>query len=999
MPIPPLKNNRKQMQGWRDQKPKNNIPGYKKASYLNNSRAANSSSGRPTNTKKSKKSNSRIKNWLKNWKKTLVVSGILVSLAGIMIVGIFISWLSRNLPDPDRLMSREMAQSTKIYDRTGETVLYEIHGDKNRTLVTLDQIPDHLEQATITIEDKDFYNHQGFSLWAIARTVVTNVLYQRKAGASTLTQQLMKNAVLTTEKTYTRKIKEVILAYRAEKVFSKKEILQMYLNEIPYGSTAYGVDAASRLYFGKPVQEITLAESAVLAALPQAPSTYSPYGSNKDLLVQRQHYILDLMVEQGHISNDQAQSAKEEELVFREPKIDIKAPHFVMYVKELLAAKYGEKMIEQGGLKIYTTLDIYKQDIAQEIIAEQAAKNQDDYNASNAALLSVDPKTGQILAMVGSRDYFDDEIDGQVNITTSQRQPGSSMKPLVYAASYLRGYTPETVLYDVVTNFSTQDGESYEPHNYDLEEHGPISMRKALAGSLNIPAVKAIYLAGVNNVLDLAEDFGYTTFSDRDRFGLSLVLGGGEVKMIEHVNAYSAFAREGLLSPLSVILKVENADGDVLEEFEQEQKQVIDPKIARMINNVLSDNSARAFTYGESNWLTLGSRPVAAKTGTTNDYRDAWTIGYTPSLVTGVWVGNNDNSEMKRGAAGGSVAAPIWNKYMKRILGDTPVEYFKEPEIPKREKPMLNGDSGAGTEIKIDKSSGLLATEHTPEHLIEIKTFSDPHCILHYVDKNDPLGPEPEDPSLDPQYNLWEASVRAWAEENNLIGATSSPPTQTDNLHKPENRPKVKIIKPKPNKTLTDSLFVVDIETTAPRGIDRAEYYLNGNLLSINQSYPFNLQKNISFLNNGYHNLEVRVCDDVDNCTSVEREFNLLLNRPPGQTVNASISLSYPTRGLAVTNMDFPLPLQVKMEGAEQIASIKFYNTPEGSQEAQLIDTGSPAGSSEISASWQSTPPSGSYTIYAQATKWSGEKINSDEVLVIVNNINPQNSTSTSQNN
>lgn len=983
MPIPQMQNNRKQMQGWRSQQ-LGRQPSYKKASFLH-SKSTSPSPVRKTGGKKTKSTGNG-----NNWKKKIIISLLLLGLAGLMSAGIFLSWISRNLPDPNRLMQREMAQSTKIYDRTGEEVLYEIHGNQNRTLATLDQIPDHLEQATIAIEDKEFYEHQGFSLWAIARTAVTNILYDRKAGGSTLTQQLMKNAVLTTEKTYTRKIKELILAYQAENIFTKNEILQMYLNEIPYGSTAYGVEAASELYFGKPVQEITLAEAAVLAALPQAPSKYSPYGSNKETLTQRQHYILGLMVEQGYISQEQADEAKKQELEFREPKIDIQAPHFVMYVKEVLASKYGEKMVEQGGLKIYTTLDMYKQKTAEEIVSEQAEKNKTNYNASNAALLSIDPKTGQILTMVGSRDYFDDEIDGQVNITTSKRQPGSSMKPLIYASSFLKGFTPKTVLYDVVTDFDPKDGETYEPRNYDLEEHGAVSMRKALAGSLNIPAVKTIYLAGVDKVLDLAEEVGYTTLQERDRFGLSLVLGGGEVKMTEHVNAYSAFAREGLVSPLSVILRVENADGEVLEEFENEPKQTLDTKVARMINDILSDNQARAYAYGQDNWLTLPNRPVAAKTGTTNNYHDAWTIGYTPSIVTGVWVGNNDNSEMKRGAAGGTVAAPIWHNYMKKILGDTPAENFREPEIPEREKPMLNGESGMGKEVQIDSSSGLLATEHTPEHLITTKAFADPHCILHYVDKSDPLGPSPEDPAQDPQYELWESRVRKWAEENGHLGATSSPPQEEDNVHKPENRPEVEIIKPKPNKTITDSLLTVDIETTAPRGINRAEYRINGNLLHTSFGYPFNLQKNISFLDNGYHKLDITVCDDVDNCTTVSREFNLLLNRPPGQEKAVEISLISPSSGLAINSVDFPLSLSSGMVNPQRIAKINYYYKQDNN-EPILINSVEPVNGNTANTTWTSPPSTGSYTVYAEAVKWSGETTTSNESLVIISN--PQSNT------
>lgn len=379
---------------------------------------------------------------------------ILKLLLLIIVLGVgFVIYASKDLPDPNKLMDRHVAQSTKIYDRTGKTVLYEIAGDQKRTLVSLSDIPVNVRNATIAIEDKDFYKHGGFSVWAIFRTAVTDLLFHKSAGASTLTQQFVKNAILTNEKTITRKVKELILSYQLERKFSKDEILQMYLNEIPYGSTSYGVEAASLRYFGKNVKDLNLAESAILAALPQAPSRYSPYGANKDLLIARQHYILDLMAKQGYITQAEADNAKKTELVFKKQADNLLAPHFVMYIKDLLSEKYGDKTVEQGGLKITTTLDLDKQKAAEQVIADHATKNQEKYQASNAALVSIDPKTGQILAMVGSKDYYDDKIDGQVNIATSPRQPGSSFKPIVYAADFIKGFTPDTILYDVVTNF------------------------------------------------------------------------------------------------------------------------------------------------------------------------------------------------------------------------------------------------------------------------------------------------------------------------------------------------------------------------------------------------------------------------------------------------------------------------------------------------------------------------------------------------------------------
>lgn len=690
----------------------------------------------------------------------------LAAFVGILVIG-------RDLPNPNQLINREVAQSTKIYDRKGEHVLYEIHGEQKRTLISLGEIPMYVRNATVAIEDKNFYKHGGFSVWAMARTMITNVLYHKSAGGSTLTQQFIKNAVLTNEKSVTRKVKELILAQQIEKKFSKDEILQMYLNEIPYGSNAYGVQAASQKYFGKDAKDISLAEAALLAALPQSPSRYSPYGPNKDLLLGRKDYVLDQMAEQGYISETERDLAKAEELKFQRPEASITAPHFVMYVKSILSEKYGEKTLEQGGLKIITTIDYDKQKIADEVIAEKTANYQTKYDANNAALVAIDPKNGQVLAMVGSRDYFDDEISGQVNVTTSLRQPGSSMKPIVYASLFEKGYTPETILYDVVTNFSV-GGTPYIPHNYNLKEYGPVSIRKALAGSLNIPAVKALYLTGVNSVIELAHALGYSSLKD-DSVGLSLVLGGGEVKLLEHANAYSAFARDGQVSEITTILKVEDKDGKTLEEYQTKTKNVITSQTARLINSVLSDNAARSFIFGEKSSLVLGDRPAAVKTGTTNDYHDAWTIGYTPSLVTGVWVGNTDNKKMKAGADGSVIAAPIWKSFMNGVLTNTPVETFKDPENKKTGKGVIDGELPIIAFIAVDTRTGQPASENTPPEFVGGKDLYDNHSILYYVDINDPLGPAPVNPENDPQFAGWESAIAKWAEKNNEFMSSSTP--------------------------------------------------------------------------------------------------------------------------------------------------------------------------------------------------------------------------------
>lgn len=967
MPIPQIK---KANQSWRK--------GKKKDYAIKN----------PNNTRKSYKLNSKNKPNKFSFKKThLFKNTIKIGMLFFVIFGLFIflaiTWLSRGLPNPNQLMDRQIAQSTKIYDRTGETILYEIHGNEQRTIVDMKEMPEYIKWATISIEDKNFYDHGGISLWGIFRGIVWQKIRGKGIqGGSTLTQQLVKNAILTPERTIKRKIKEWILAYKIEQKYTKDEILQMYFNEIPYGSTAYGIEAASMRYFNKNARNINIAEAAILAALPQAPSRYSPYGANKELLIQRQHYIIDLMFKQGYIPEAKAEAAKLYELKFKKQTTNIIAPHFVMHVKELLSEKYGEKMIEQGGLKITTTLDLYKQEIAEEIIEKAFEKNK-QYNASNTAMVSIDPKTGQVLTMVGSRDYFNEEIDGQVNITTSLRQPGSSLKPLVYASSFLKGYTPNTILYDVVTNFSNNKDEPYEPHNYDSKEHGPVTIRKALAGSLNIPAVKAIYLAGIDNVLNLAEKLNYSSFSERDRFGLSLVLGGGEVKLLEHTNAFSVFAREGVIHPISTILKIEDKDQNLIEEFKNKEKNIIDSNVARMINDILSDNQARAYAFGESNWLNLESRPVAAKTGTTNDYRDAWTIGYTPSIVTGVWVGNNNNTAMKQGAAGGVVAAPIWHDYMKKILGNTPIEYFKKPTIKKTGKPILDGNIESGETIKIDKASGLLATEWTPKDYIEEKKINKAHSILYYVNKNKPTEKQPKNPEKDPQFELWESRVLNWAQKENSLTSTS--PTSYDNLHKPENNPKFQILYPKNNQTITNSFFTSEIKASAPRGIKVAKYYINDNLIFSNTSYPFNLEKQLNFLVNGYYNLKIRVCDDINNCSEQSIEFNLILENEPKLEI-LDISFFELNNGLAITNIDFPLTIKIKTNKPEQIAKINLFYKNNSNENITLIKTIKEITNTITEISWQTTPLTGTYTLYAEATEWTNQTHKTKEMLITVTN-------------
>jgi 1A family penicillin-binding protein len=822
-------------------------------------------------------------------------------LAGSIGLAILFVWVGRNLPNPDNLSERMVAQSTKIYDRKGETVLYDIHGAQKRTLVKLADLPAYIPQATVALEDKKFYEHHGFDPVGFARALMNNVLHGfGSGGGSTITQQLVKNAILTSEKKLSRKIKELVLSYRIEGIFTKDEILQMYLNEIPYGSVSYGIEAAAQTFFGKSAKDLTLSETAIIVSLPQATSLYSPYGSHTDRLLVRAHYALDQMVEMGYISQEQADEAKKDDALARiiPRKENILAPHFVMYIKEILTETYGEKTVEQGGLKVITTLDLEKQLIAEKAIANQEAANEKDWKATNAALVAIDPKTGQILAMVGSKDYFNEDIDGAVNVVTRARQPGSSFKPIVYAAAFKKGYTPTTIIYDVDTKFKTEIGEDYEPHNYNFKTFGPVTIKQALAGSLNTPAVKAIYITGVANVLDLADSMGYTTFRDRSRFGLSLVLGGGEVKLLEHASAFGVFATEGEKHKTAGILKVLDANGRTLEEWEDSKEAVLDTEICRQITGILSDNEARAYVFGANNWLTLGERPVAAKTGTTNDFHDAWTIGFTPSLVAGVWVGNSNNDAMKAGADGSKIAAPIWNEFMRESLKTSPIETFT-PALPVvTGKAVLDGYIPPRRTMIVDTRTNTPADSSTPPEYVSERVVQELHSILQYINKENPRGPTPANPADDIQYEYWEQAIRDWAiaqgiypldygdtqnyqfttqpENNTEITFDDTTPVNTDNKE-------LMLLSPKAGEHIKNKDLKISFYIPPTKKLFSVEYYLSGLLLE--KDGPSDLKsgtivtkdvKILDYVPAGEHELKLRFTDSDERIE--ERMINFFLD-------------------------------------------------------------------------------------------------------------------------
>lgn len=671
-----------------------------------------------------------------------------LALLGIALIvsAVFMIWIATiKLPDFNDFENRKIANSTKIYDKTGKIVLYNIHDNIKRTVIKREEMNDWVRKATIAIEDRDFYNHPGISIRGILRSVWVAIQNGGKfsQGGSTITQQVIKNSLLTPEKSFVRKFKEWILAVKLDAQLDKETILTMYLNESPYGGNIYGVEEASLVFFGKHAKDLTINEAAYLAALPQSPSYMSPYGNHVDVLESRKNLVLQKMLEQNMITFDEYESNKNTTITFQaKENSNGRAWHFVFYVRDYLEQKYGKDMVENGGLKVITTLDWDLQKQAEEIVKKGAFDNKFKFNAENASLVAIDPKTGQILSMVGSRDYFDTQIDGKYNVATAPRQPGSAFKPIVYTLGFIKGFLPETVLFDLPTQFSTKcnaygvpnDGgdpkQCYMPVNYDGTFHGPISLRDALQLSLNIPAVKMQYLVGVKSTLDFVKQLGITTLNDSSRFGLSLALGGGEVSLLELTNVYATFANEGVYNKPVSVLEVRDINDNILEKYSPNQKDVIPSQAARLINSVLTDNNARVPEFGINNAMNFYDRPVAAKTGTTNEYRDVWILGYTPSIAVGMWAGNNNNTSIDKKIAG-FVVAPIWRKFMDTALKDKPIEYFRAPDqADENTLPILKG---------VYCSGGWAQT------------------ILGYIGPNGATGN-----SSDSQYNLWNIPIQNW---------------------------------------------------------------------------------------------------------------------------------------------------------------------------------------------------------------------------------------------
>lgn len=631
------------------------------------------------------------------------------ALAALLLTGLI--YIYSQLPSPTNLTTSEnFPVSSQIFDRHGN-LLYEIYAEENRIPIKLADLPAHVAQATIAIEDKNFYRHHGLDFRGLIRAGWRNFQQGTAQGGSTITQQLVKNALLSREKTFERKLKEAVLAIATEVIYSKDEILEMYLNYISYGGTAVGIESAAKRYFAKPAAELSLAEAALLAGLPQAPSAYSPFGANPERGKTRQKEVLRRMVEDDYISQEQADAAASETLNFAISRTDIKAPHFVFYIKDQLEKEYGTMMVETGGLRVTTTLDLELQEAAQASLSAEL-NGLERLRINNGAALVTKPNTGEILAMIGSKDYFNTAADGQVNVTLAMRQPGSSIKPIMYATAFqAKTLSPGSMLLDIPTCFKSTGQRDYCPKNYSGGFSGPVTMRHALGNSLNIPAVKALATIGVERFITQANRMGIKSWTDPSRYGLSLTLGGGEVQMVEMAEAFGVLANQGVRVPLTGIAEVKDYRGKVLYQHDVEQRRedlawlaendleegrgdlqrVMDRAPAYLTNHILQDNNARLAAFGGNSKLVIRGHIVSAKTGTTNDLKDNWTVGYTPEFLTITWVGNNDSSSMSYLTSGVTGAAPIWNSIMSYVLRERETIWPERPADVKMGNVCLTG--------------------------------------------------------------------------------------------------------------------------------------------------------------------------------------------------------------------------------------------------------------------------------------------------------------------
>jgi 1A family penicillin-binding protein len=809
---------------------------------------------------------------------TLLFVGVVGGVVGMTVL---FAYFAKDLPSPDRVVRRE-GFATKIYDRNNN-LLYDVYNDKKRTPVELNQVPMYLRQATIAVEDKSFYKHAGVDPLTPVRIIWNVITKQRLIGGSSLTQQLVKNSLLTSERTITRKLKEFILTIQVESKYSKDQILQMYFNETPYGGTAWGVEAASEMYFNKPVSQVTMPEAVILAGLPQSPTQYSPYVGK--LYITRANEVLRRMREDGYITLQQETDTKKQLASVQVATQSglLKAPHFVFYVKQKLIDRYGEKVVEEGGLRVTTTLDLKLQESAQKSVAEEIEKVK-YLNITNGASVVMNPKNGQILAMVGSRDWNDPNYDGKYNVAIATRQPGSAIKPVTYLTGLRKGYTAATMLMDTKTSFPGGDQPDYIPENYDMKFRGPVLVRDALGNSLNIPAVKMLSLVGIKDMLQMAYDMGINDLQPTPEFmkrvGLSVTLGGGEVKLLDLVTAYSAFANGGYkVEPVS-ILKVTDTTGKVLEDWNDTQgKQVISPEEAYIISSILADPVARSITFGPRSSIVIPGRTISVKTGTTNNKKDNWTVGWTPSIITGVWVGNNNNTEMKQVASGITGAAPIWNRIIREALGNRPDEQIATPSgivtvdvdlvsgypahdgFPSKKEYFIRGTEPTGEDpihkkIKVCKNEGKLATQGDTNS--------------GNYDEKEALYFKEEDPFLAvDKSNKWQEGIINWLNEQN--DPKYHPPTE---FCSGSNPMWITIKEPGDKSRINSNDVTIKVEVDDSSRVTQVEFYIDGALKQTMSTGPWELTVNLT---NGNHKIDIKAKDENGNIGS--RYVNIGVNQ------------------------------------------------------------------------------------------------------------------------
>lgn len=879
-----------------------------------------------------------------------VLGSLATALAGVFVFTLLIVGLSLGLPDVRDFDKLAGVESTIIYDREGG-VFYTIHGEENRKYVPLNEISEHLQEATVAIEDWEFYEHGGFDVSGLGAAILHDIFgIGPQRGGSTITQQLAKNAFLTPKKEYTRKMKELILAVRLERAYDKKKILELYLNRIPYGNNAYGAELASKIYFNKSAKDLTLSESVILAALPNKPTFYSPYGSNvyskldieidpadfggkfptslnqldendyinglvgrevafspteKLFIPGRTDLILKRMTDLGYISEEEERIAINEiqKKEFNNYAEAMRSPHFVFYIRGILEEQFGKDAIAQGGLKVYTTIDPKMQSTAEQLVADQIKTSKELHGATNGALFSINPKTGEILAMVGSADYRDDEAHGKVNHVFRRRQPGSSFKPIVYAKAFLNRYAPATVLYDTPTNF----GNNYVPQNYEGGFRGPMTIRSALGQSRNIPALKAYFLAGQQDeIIQLANRMGIASLKTGMDYGPPLAIGSGEVTLAEMVQAFSVFASNGTKRDYYAILRVESKKGEKLFERLPDDPQnrgteVLDPQVAYLINNILSDKSVYLGPR-----LDVPGHITAAKTGTSNKEitpvkilpSNLWTMGYTPSMVTGVWVGNSDGSPMKANADGYNVAAPIWSKFMTEALKGSPNEEFPIPQgikhvtVSKASGKLPNGqtdDSYRSNEIfasfsvptelddiyiavDVNEKDNLLPNEYTPPEYIKKKVF---------FNHRDPIS----------QYPRWQSGVVTWV-ENKLKaepGFPGFPPTETTKMFTAEtanSKPTIQIVSPAAFSTVEGDKLSINVDIDAPNGVAKVLFFLDNrsvpNSVQIREPYTGTIRF-VGDIREGTHTITAKIYDKIGYTGEAKIEFQYVQGAALGE--------------------------------------------------------------------------------------------------------------------